>query len=87
MEFVKSKNDLETTDDDIVNSHANPPVDLPIVTPNKFPAVLHENKTHVEDQELSKISKPESTSTGGSGAPGELILVTQVISYNLEFSQ
>ena len=57
------------------------------MTPNKFPDVLRDNKTHVEDEELSKISKPQSTSTGGSGEPGELIIVPQVISYNFEFSQ
>ena len=71
MEFVESKNDLETTDDGEVNSHDDPPVDLPVVTPNKFPAALRDNKTHVEDNELSKISKPQSTSTFGLGEPGK----------------
>ena len=83
MEFVESENDLETTNDAVVNSYADSPV---VTTPNKFPAVLRDNKTHVEDQELSKISKPQSTNTGDSGEPGELIIVTQVISYNLDFT-
>ena len=87
LEFVESENHLETANDAVVNSPVDPPVDPTVVTPNKFPTVLHHNKTRVEDQVLSKISKPESSSTFGSGEPGELILVTQVISYNLEFSQ